>query len=130
MCVTWKAVIAAASFLVTTHVCLAAEAPTDGGKLLAYCEEAEKTGSNVNPFRGGYCMAFIEGTLRGWEASSFVRDAPVNYCIPADVTMGQLIGVVTKHLRDNPSRLSGKAELSVISAMQKAYPCAAGRQQR
>jgi hypothetical protein len=118
--------IPAAALGVTIAPSSAAEAPTDGQRLLAYCEEAEKEGTNVNAFRAAYCMAFVEGTLRGWEAGAYVRDAPTNYCITPGTTLGQMVRVVTKSLREkNPGELRGKGEVLVIAAIQKAFPCAA-----
>jgi hypothetical protein len=75
-------------------------------------------------------MAFIEGTLRGWEASSQVREVPSGYCISPGVTMGQMTAIVVKHLRADPAHLSGNAEFSVVTAFQKAFPCPPAQQQR
>lgn len=99
----------------------AADGPIDTPRLLAYCEEAQKESGNA--FRTGYCYAFIEGTLRGWEAGAYVRDAPVNYCIGAGVTLGHIVDAVVKSLRANPADMRGRAEVSVISAVQKTFPC-------
>jgi hypothetical protein len=125
--VKWKAALAVASLLFNAGMSGAAEAPTDGQKLLQYCQDAEKEGADVNPFRAGYCMAFIEGTLRGWEAGAYVRDASTNYCIPPGATLGTIMRIVTKHLRDNPGDQRIKGEIVVISAVQKAFPCGPGR---
>jgi hypothetical protein len=38
-----------------------------------------------------------------------------------------VIVVVVKSLRDNPAAMRGRAEVSVIAAVQKAFPCAATR---
>jgi hypothetical protein len=34
---------------------------------------------------------------------------------------------VVKNLRDNPAEMRGRAEVSVIAAVQKAFPCGAAR---
>ena len=128
--VGWRTTLALAWLCVSAPVTFAAEGPTDGRKLLTYCEEAEKDNSKLNPFLVGYCMAFIEGTLRGWEASSQVRDLPYGYCISPGVTIGQMTAIVVKHLRADPTRLSGNAETLVITAFQKTCPCAPGQQKR
>ena len=103
----------------------AAEAFTDGKKLLAYCAEAESESPKVNPFRAAYCMAFIEGTIRGWEAHALVRNAPFNYCIPPGTKIGALVSNVTRYVRENTAAQAGKAEVAVIQAIQRAYPCPA-----
>ena len=117
-----RAAVLLSAALAAASVSHAADGPIDTPRLLAYCEEAQKE-AGANPFRAGYCYAFIEGTLRGWEAAAFVRDAPTNYCIAPGVTLGQIVGVVVKSLRDNPADMRGRAEVSVISAVQKAFPC-------
>jgi hypothetical protein len=125
--VAWQSLLAAATLLVLAGQSPAAEAPTDGQRLLAYCDDAQKDTGDVNPFRAGYCMAFIEGALRGWEAGAYVRDASTNYCITPGVTLGELMRVVVKSLRENPSELRVKGEIVVIGAVQKAFPCPAKR---
>jgi hypothetical protein len=102
-----------------------AQAQTDGRRLLDYCEHAEKDADpQANPFRAAYCLAFIEGTLRGWEAGASVRDAHPNYCIATGTKFDQIMRAVTKYLRADASRLKGQAELQVITAVQRAFPCA------
>ena len=120
-----QAFAAAAGLVLAAAVSSAAEAPTDGQKLLTYCEEALKDSADVSPFRAAYCMAFIEGTLRGWEAGAYVRDGSTNYCIPPGTTLGQIMQVVIKSLREKPGELRGKGEILVIGAVQKAFPCTA-----
>jgi hypothetical protein len=112
-----------AALLLVDSRCAAAATPIDTPRLLAYCEEAQKEGVQLNAFRAGYCFAFVEGVLRGWEAAAFVWEHPVNYCIAASTSLGQLVAAVTKALRDNPATMRGRAEVSVIAAVQKAFPC-------
>jgi hypothetical protein len=108
-----------------------AQAQTDGRSLLDYCEHAEKDADpKANPFRAAYCLAFIEGTLRGWEAGAIVRDTQPGYCIATGTKFDQIQRAVTKHLRADPSRLKGQAELQVITAVQQAFPCVAREQKR
>ena len=108
-----------------------AQAQTDGRSLLDYCEHAEKDADpKANPFRAAYCLAFIEGTLRGWEAGAIVRDAQPGYCIATGTKFDQIQRAVTKHLRADPSRLKGQAELQVITAVQQAFPCVPREQKR
>ena len=107
----------------TLPLARAAEGPMNGTRLLETCREALKENPQ-NAYRAGYCMAFVDGTLRGWEAGAYVRDGSPNYCLPPTTTLGQLVSVVSKYVEDNPSALAGRAELLVITAVQKAFPCA------
>jgi len=104
----------------------AAEGPLNGARLLEYCGEAVKD-SPENAFRAAYCMAFVDGTLRGWEAGAYARDASPNYCLPPTTSLRQLVSVVSKYIDDNPSALAGRAEILVITAVQKAFSCAPGK---
>ena len=121
------ALAAAGVLLASAGPVAAAEAGTDGRRLLTYCEELAKEEAAMNPFRAAYCMAFVEGTLRGWEAGAYFRNAPVHYCIKPGVSMNDLVRIVTTHIRENPSALAGKAEIQVINAIQRAFPCAPGK---
>jgi hypothetical protein len=118
--------VAAASLaLAAVFPSSAAEGPTDGQKLLSYCDEALKDTPDANASRAAYCMAFVEGVLRGWEAGAYVRDGSTNYCVPPGTTLGQIVRVITKSLRENPGELRGKGEVLLIGAVQKAFPCTA-----
>ncbi len=97
--------------------------PLTGARLLEYCREAVKE-KPADAFRAAYCMAFVDGTLRGWEAGAYARDASPNYCLPPALTLGQLVSVVSKYLDDNPADHGRRAEVVVITAVQRAYSCA------
>ena len=105
----------------------AAEVMMDARRLLTYCDEAEKNQYESNTYRTGFCVAFIEASLRGWEAGALVRNAPLNYCFPRDLKLHDILRTVTAHLRANAHALGDRAELAVIAAVQKAYPCAPKR---
>ena len=113
-------VVAVAAFLVNAP-CSAADATTTTKQLLSYCDEWQKPQADMSPYRAAYCMAFIEGVLKGWETAASVRDVPVNYCITPGLTVGQIVAAITKTIRANPT--AGKAEMSIISAAQKVFPC-------
>ena len=108
----------------------AGEAIFDGTRLLLYCEEADKDPARANPFRLGHCLGFVEGTLRGWEAGALVRNMPVNYCIPPGIKFDDMLRSVLKHMRANQAEMHGKADLLVISAVQRTYPCTGAPQKR
>lgn len=45
------------------------------------------------------------------------------HCSPAGLTGNQLMDLVAAHLRANPATRHYSADLLVIEALQKAYPC-------
>jgi hypothetical protein len=105
----------------------AAEARMDGLRLLSYCEHAEKDDAQTsNPFRAGQCLGFVTGTLKGWEAAAAVRNARPNYCIRHGVTVDRIMRAVTQYVRADTARHQAQAEMLVISAVQRAFPCAPG----
>lgn len=128
--VKWAGIAAGAALLVFSNLASAAEAGLDGAALLAYCEHAERDDPKANVYRAGACIGFIQGTLKGWEAAASVRKARLNYCITPGLKFDGILRAVTTYLRADPSRLHGKAELLVISAVQQAFPCAPGSKKK
>ena len=117
------AALAAIALLASINASHSAEVMMDARRLLTYCDEAEKSKYEANNYRTGFCVAFIEATLRGWEAGALVRNAPVNYCFPKGLRLHDILRTVTAHLRASAHELGDRAELIVIRAVQKAYPC-------
>jgi hypothetical protein len=96
----------------------AAAGTVTGNSLLEQCRADEKLGSEpnmVNAFRAEQCHGFASGI-----STSFNR---VLWCIPDDVELGQIILVVTKHLKENPEKLHGLAAALVVAALREAWPC-------
>jgi hypothetical protein len=69
------------------------------------------------------CRRYVAGvadTLRVWEASS---PSTLEACIPDKATVGQLVEVGRKFMRDNPSGRHLPAGVLLVTAFTFAWPC-------
>lgn len=73
---------------------------------------------STTPYDRGLCLGFVAGVNDMTRASGGRY-----YCLPKEVTLGQLVAVVTKRLRDEPERLHQSAAVIVIRALHYAFPC-------
>ena len=69
------------------------------------------------------CTGFITGVVDATEGLRSLQSKP--YCVPSEVTLGQLNEVVLRYLQANPANRSLAASASVIAAISDAYGCVA-----
>jgi hypothetical protein len=105
-------------------LCSAAFAADTGEELLHKCKVTEPK------FDSGFCAGYIGATLdtlNMWEASDAfekrTHDGDVKFCLPAEVTNGQIVLVFVKYLEDHPEELHKPANLLLVKALRKAFPC-------
>lgn len=104
-----------------------------GNELLDIC-----TSGSEDLARLGYCAGYVSGVIEGmkWGAAALLMlgETPredvealssslLGFCNPEGVTLGQHVGVVTKHLQDNPAERHASARVIVQTALQDAFPC-------
>ncbi|MBC8642108.1 hypothetical protein IAG25_35470 [Caballeronia sp. EK] len=90
------------------------------------------------------CLSFISGVLAGYDLGvtrgalfflpekydskvqkAIIRvNTKLGICVPADVTNGQIVQIVTKFLDDRPDQLHRLASVNVTNAVQGVFPCA------
>jgi Ssp1 endopeptidase immunity protein Rap1a len=104
----------------------AAAHATSGEEMLKKCKKIPDTAS----FDAGFCAGFVDAvldTLNMWEASDVFEkrshDKDVRFCLPEEVTNGQILLVFVKYLEDHPEELHKPANLLLIEALRKAFPC-------
>lgn len=97
---------------------------TSGEEILSKCQESAEA------FDNGFCAGFMDATLdtlNMWEASDISKkrshDNDVHFCVPDKVTNGQLLRVFVKYLEDHPEELHKPANLLLVEAFRKAFPC-------
>ena len=109
-----------------------------GNELIALCRET------ANPSDRAHCLGYIDGVTDGHSDAAFagwakaaltysVRIPPYgpnnflpfedSYCFPSGVTLGQLRGVVSVWMRDNPAHTHKNAAELIRHALEKAFPC-------
>jgi hypothetical protein len=95
---------------------------TTGADLLRSCREVDRpAGSRA---ASGYCMGYVSGALDGWLTAQG-SGAPTVICVPRQqrVTNEQLALIVAKDLRDHPGDLHEPANVLVLAAFIRAFPC-------
>ncbi len=115
-----------------------------GSQLLSYCEDTVKMmqGQHYNVSKSSWCIGFIQGSVtahRFFSAyyaveknekndmsnNSMLAEVAKNrvYCIPSNVTLGQIVRDTVQFLEKNPKFQDEQASLSIARALSKAYPC-------
>jgi hypothetical protein len=91
----------------------------DGFRLKELADADDRTDiANVQPGdyqKVGYLIGFVTG----------VTDAVngILFCVPDQVKVGQIIGMVKKHVRENPDKWNRPANILVINTLSSAFPC-------
>ena len=100
----------------------------DGRTLLEHCGNGLRVidTSTNHLFDGGYCMAYIRGFADGYTLAGSKRPVEEQICVPASVSLEQLMRVMKKYLEDNPNKLHQNAAILTSSALRNAFPCAPG----
>jgi hypothetical protein len=96
-------------------------------------DQCEKTSNGTEPFSNGFCAGFIDGVLEAqvmWEVfeskgsvGTLKRNPQLSFCLPAEVTNGQVVKIFTKYLDDHPEELHEPAALLLVTSLRKAFPC-------
>ncbi|APZ97327.1 hypothetical protein BWQ93_01590 [Sphingopyxis sp. QXT-31] len=90
-----------------------------GNDLWEDCRVSERDAEYFT--RIGRCTAYIAGA-----ADSLLMVSAFNkgsFCLPANVTLGQLTDVVAGYLRDNPAKRHMSASLLVGEAVLASFKC-------
>ncbi len=82
----------------------------NGNKLKSHCMGA-------NGFSDGFCMGYVIGVA---DSNSLIICSPGG---PGGVTQGQYTDIVKKYLNENPAQLHRDADVLVLDALKKAFPC-------
>jgi len=91
-----------------------------GNELLGYCDLYL---TDPGRFNGGLCAGYILGVVDA--AGSYeawgVMTQP--FCVPIGVTVGQLVQIAYKSLKEEPETLHLLASGLVANALTEAFPC-------
>lgn len=91
----------------------------DGYKLKELADADDRTnignGQPADYVRVGNLSGFIVGVHDAVEG--------ILVCAPNQVKVGQIVGVVKKHIRENPDKWNQPASTLVINALSSAFPC-------
>ncbi|MFV3283168.1 Rap1a/Tai family immunity protein [Pseudomonas sp. NY15356] len=102
--------------------CTVSAAGHDGNELLRNCKEFIKDGS-FDALLAGECTGLIRGVASTVYFYSGDLKNDEKFCMPDDVTNGQVARIVIKYLEDNPKILNRPDMALVWEALIDAYPC-------
>jgi hypothetical protein len=108
--------IAAVAVMLLASPVMAADYES-GNHWLGKCTDAASGADRLE------CMAFLQG-LRAGHSMGHMFGAEQLYCIPPQVTFGQMRLVAEKHLKQNPDALHLPFGLIATRAFRDAFPCA------
>lgn len=70
----------------------------------------------------GYCLGFLVAITEGEEG--FLKKEDRTFCLPDDVSKGQVRRLVHKYLVDHPESTHHTAGALAVDALTAAFPCA------
>jgi Rap1a immunity proteins len=92
----------------------AAEDLNSANYFLPGCRALIASDGDTNQRRAVYCLAFVDGLA--FPASS-------RFCVPANVTLGQVVRVVVKYVETLPERHHDQFGDLALEALERAWPC-------
>jgi Rap1a immunity proteins len=95
-----------------------AKAYVSGNELWVACEAAEGKGSVMDAACGMYVLGTVD-TVRVLHDSKQIT----YYCIPDNVTNGQLVDVVKLYLRNHPENRQYAGPTLIMMALKEKFPC-------
>ncbi|MBI3663395.1 MAG: hypothetical protein HY234_10145 [Acidobacteria bacterium] len=110
----------------------AQKAVRDGNFLLPTCKAAVRfsDGEKLDYESAGIalsCQSYIIGFIEGYTLAKSMGESKTlkpSYCpSPTGTDTSQAVRIVTKWLSDNPDKLHIRADMLVLAAMSKAFPC-------
>jgi hypothetical protein len=109
-------------------ICVTATWPAYGqdtsNDLLKVCGTALRliNGDNSADFSESVrCLGYVQGYRDG---TATAEVAPKAVCIPDEVSHGQVVRVLVRHLENNPQSLHKARTIGMLAALSKAFPCA------
>ena len=94
----------------------------DGHQLLEQCEKLGE--GPANNYYAGTCAGYIMGVIDSHNGAAGTEKMPEPYfCIPGDVSRGQLIDIVLKYVEAHPERRHFGGATLIWIALVFEYPC-------
>jgi hypothetical protein len=92
---------------------------TSGNELLSRC----KAQNHERTWCLGYLQGFHNGLVIADALGLRLLGGTSVYCMPPNVTVGQIVDVVVRFLEQNPAIRHENAEWLTLAALTHAFPC-------
>lgn len=89
-----------------------------GNELLATCSSEDR-------IRMSACIGYLQGFSHGVIVESYEAHARKPFCMPEQVTLGQVRDVVIQGLQRNPATRHIESSVLLMLLLQQAFPCPA-----
>lgn len=121
----------ALTILFLSPYAFASTAELDGNDLLHKChyfftEDGSRAKTNLDILDEGFCAGYLSGVTdieRMWKLVEGKSSKASHYCMPEEVTNGQVLRILKKWLDDNPNKLHERADLIIHFALLEAFAC-------
>lgn len=94
-----------------------------GNGFLEDCDIPATSQSSMDAFMSGSCIGYIIGFDQAINVLSRLHNQPQPYCTDQKVTNDQLLRVMLKFLKDNPSKTHMRTSILMMEAFMGAFPC-------
>ena len=84
---------------------------------------AEDCEAKNNMLKQGACIGFVTGLNQGVFLTSSISKSKKIFCAPRGVSVGQLVKVAVKFMKENPEVLHLSAGIILMRAYRVAFPC-------
>ncbi len=93
---------------------------SSAANLFASGEQARELCAGSND----WCVGFVTGALDGWSALEAYYSGD-KFCLPPDLTSGQIVEIFARQLQDRPDRNGEPAAYLLYEKMIELFPCPA-----
>lgn len=101
---------------------------SDGNKLLTDCsiaikvmEDGSKEPTQITST--AYCLGHVRGADDMHNLYRAISKSEPLYCLPSEVTTGQMVRIIVKYLKETPENLHLDGTMLIATALRGAYPC-------
>jgi Rap1a immunity proteins len=98
-----------------------------GNAFLSLCgdmpDSAPKAPALPPEFHWGICLGYVRGVDDGVQTAYDILNETQPYCLPSEVTNGQMIRVLIKFIKDHPEKAHSKTRVLEIESFMDAFPC-------
>lgn len=97
-----------------------------GSELLSMCEKATEqdatTLTQTDVLKLTRCTSYIVDVAEGWNLSTY-DTRRTGICVPDEADGRRVVLAVRQYLLDHPQNLHAPANMLVVAALERAFPC-------